>query len=162
MVLPIRDIVEDQGKYLRLLCGVVGGICIFYVLFGDYCVAAYGNQLDSNDPMITTQLPATSIVTQIVKIGFIINLLFTFPLQIVPANNVLESYLFGGMVKGKKRMWLKNLSRTFVVAIIIFTAIVMVNNIPLVIELVGALTCAPLAFTLPALFHYKACAVTKC
>ena len=79
----------------------------------------------------------------------------------MPANNVLESYLFGGMVKGGKRMWLKNLSRAAVVAVIILTAIVMVNDIPLVIELVGSLTCAPLAFTLPALFHYKACAVTS-
>ena len=63
VVLPIRDLVADKKGYFKVLCVVVSAICLFYVLYGDYCVAAYGNKLDSNDPMITTQLPPTSIVT---------------------------------------------------------------------------------------------------
>ena len=35
------------------------------------------------------------------------------------------------------------------------------NNLTKFLSITGALTCTPIAFILPALFHYKACAQTK-
>ena len=41
------------------------------------------------------------------------------------------------------------------VAITITLALVLFKYIILFIDVIGAVTCAPLAFTLPALFHWK-------
>ena len=81
---------------------------------------------------------------------------FTYPLQIGPANYVLESYLFNGWEKGMKRKWCKNLSRTLVVFASCALTISMYEFISELIEIAAALTAIPMAFTLPALFHlYK-------
>ena len=45
--------------------------------------------------------------------------------------------------------------RTLLVAFTITLAILIYPYISLFIEIVAAATCCPLAFTLPALFHYK-------
>ena len=54
-----------------------------------------------------------------------------------------------------KRYWLQNLVRTSVVAFTIVLAILIYAKISLFIEILAAATCSPLAFTLPAFFHYK-------
>ena len=42
-------------------------------------------------------------MTYFVKIAFSLNLVFSYPLVIHPANLVLESYLFGSWAKTRKR-----------------------------------------------------------
>jgi amino acid permease len=80
---------------------------------------------------------------------------FTYPLQIAPANNVLESYLFGGWEKGKKRQCGKNISRTVVVFLSCLVVVVLYDYISELLEIVAALTAIPMAFMLPPLFHLK-------
>jgi len=72
-----------------------------------------------------------------------------------PASNVIESYLTKGWEKSKKRMWCKNVSRIIMISVTLIMALFVWTSISYFLELVGALTCAPLAFTLPALFHIK-------
>jgi hypothetical protein len=88
--------------------------------------------------------------------------IFTYPLQIGPANFVLESYLFNGWEKSQKRKWCKNLSRSLVVFVTIALTISMYEFIFELIDIAAALTAVPMAFTLPALFHYGAVAESGC
>lgn len=50
---------------------------------------------------------------------------------------------------------MQNLIRALLVAFTIVLAILVYPKITLFIEVIAAATCCPLAFTLPALFHYK-------
>lgn len=50
---------------------------------------------------------------------------------------------------------MQNLFRTVLVAFTIALAILVYPKITLFIEVIAAATCCPLAFTLPAAFHYK-------
>ena len=58
-------------------------------------------------------------------------------------------------------MWCKNLSRTLVITVTLILALTVWEKVGVFLELLGALTCAPLAFMLPALYHIKI-ATTKC
>lgn len=81
--------------------------------------------------------------------------MFTYPLQIAPANNVIESYIFSGWEKNKKRQCGKNVSRFIVVLFTCVVVVAMYDYISELIEIVAALTAIPMAFTLPPLFHLK-------
>ena len=54
----------------------------------------------------------------------------------------------------------KNLTRTLIVAASCVMALLIWNKLTNFLSITGALTCTPIAFTLPALFHYKQCAKT--
>ena len=102
VILPIREITEKKEDYLKIFMLVVGSIGIFYVFFSEYMIFGYGADKVSY-PLITESLPRKSPVTYIIKVLFCIMLLFTYPLQIYPANNVIESYLTPGWPKSRKR-----------------------------------------------------------
>merc|ERR1712151_389292 len=116
VILPIKEITEKKEDYLKIFTLVVGSIGVFYVFFSEYMIFGYGAER-VKEPLITASLPPKSIVTFGIKILFSIMLLFTYPLQIYPANNVIESYLTPGWPKSKKRQLVKNISRTVVVAL---------------------------------------------
>ena len=54
----------------------------------------------------------------------------------------------------------KNLTRSCIVAATCVTALLVYENLTAFLSITGAATCTPIAFTLPALFHYKQCAKT--
>ncbi len=57
--------------------------------------------------LITTALPATSVMSYIVKALYTCNLLFSYPLMITPAVNLLEGYVFGKSSKPSNgRYWM--------------------------------------------------------
>ena len=94
--------------------------------------------------------------TYALKIMFTVNLFFTYPMQLAPAVTLIESFIFDEKSEATvKRMWMQNLIRTLLVAFTIVLAILIYTRISLFIEVIAAATCCPLAFTLPALFHYK-------
>ena len=95
-----------------------------------------------------------------IKMLFCINVLFSYPLQLYPANAIFESYLFKGWAKTKKRQMAKNVTRTIVVAYTVVLTLVLGDNVQKFLSVNGAMNCTLIAFTLPSLFHYKVCAVT--
>ena len=42
VVLPLRDIVADQKNFFKQVICVVCGICVFYLVFAEWCNMAYG------------------------------------------------------------------------------------------------------------------------
>ena len=89
-----------------------------------------------------------------------LNLIFSFPLALYPANTTIERYLFGGWEKSKKRQWLKNLSRTCLVLCAICFSLVVYSQLDYFLSVSGALFCTPIAFILPTTFHYYVAAKT--
>lgn len=134
-------------------------IAVLYIVFAELCVFGYGPE-SLTSPLITDNLPKKSAITYIVKIAFSLNLVFSYPLVIHPANMVLESYLFRDWPKTRKRQMCKNLTRTLMVVATCLLAMLVYNNLTAFLSITGAATCTPIAFTLPALFHYKQCAKT--
>ncbi len=110
--------------------------------------------------MITDYLPADSVYCWIIKILFASQLIISYTLVIYPANMIVESYLYKDWPKSKKRQCFKNLTRALLICFTIVTALVIYNKLESFLSIVGSLTCTPIAFILPAMFHYKVCADT--
>mmetsp|Transcript_4560 Transcript_4560/g.3065 ORF Transcript_4560/g.3065 Transcript_4560/m.3065 type:complete len:111 (-) Transcript_4560:89-421(-) len=75
--------------------------------------------------------------------------------MIYPANNVIESYLYKGWPKSRKRQMFKNLNRFLMVIFTVIVAIWLGPNLDKFLSVLGGMACAPIAFIFPALFHSK-------
>jgi solute carrier family 36 (proton-coupled amino acid transporter) len=100
VILPLLEVTEKPEQYPKILTYVLVTVMVLYVSFGQFCLFVYGDEIQS--PLITTNLPK-GVVVYIIKILFAINLFFTYPLQIYPANIIIESYLYRDMPKTRKR-----------------------------------------------------------
>jgi solute carrier family 36 (proton-coupled amino acid transporter) len=100
VILPLLEVTEKPEQYPKILTYVLVTVMVLYVGFGQFCLFVYGDEIQS--PLITTNLPK-GVVVYIIKILFAINLFFTYPLQIYPANIIIESYLYRDMPKTRKR-----------------------------------------------------------
>lgn len=118
---------------------------------------AWGNKIES--PLITDLLRPNFIGWGI-KGLFAINLVFSYPLILYPAHIVVENYLYHSWPKSKKRQWSKNFTRALLVAFTVVVTIAMQHKVDKFLGILGAVSCTPIAFTFPALFHYKAAAET--
>jgi len=154
VILPLMEVTEKPEMYPRILTYVLVTVMALYVGFGEFCLFVYGDEIKM--PLITDNLPEGAVV-YIIKILFSINLFFTYPLQIYPANIIIESYLYKDMPKSKKRQMLKNVNRTIMVLFTIVFCLLMGDAIDKFISLLGSLTCTPISFTLPCIFHLKLC-----
>lgn len=157
VIIPIKEITACKDYY-KILCKVCFFITFIYVVFSEFLVFTYGTDLTT--PLITDQLPPESPVVWTIKLLFSFNLIFSYPLVIFPANMVIESYLFAGWPKSKRRQWMKNLSRTLIVTLTVVIAMLVWDKLDKFLSITGSLFCTPIAFILPALFHFKACADT--
>ena len=152
-MLPLREIVADKDNFFKVVCVVVSAICVFYIFFAEWTNFVYGDQ---EYELITDVLPPQNPATYALKAMYTVNLFFSYPMQLSPAVNLIESYIFDAKdAPTKKRYWMQNLVRTGVVAFTIALALLIYPKISLFIEVLAASTCSPLAFTLPAFFHYK-------
>lgn len=164
-VLPTYDITGDKPNFFKILCYVCLTIMAIYIVFPLMTISAYGvynreNNRDGVQMLITASLPQGQIAVWVIEILFILNLIFSYPLVICPANLVIESYVFKDWPKSKKRQWGKNLTRALMVLATILTALLVWNQLDDFLSVAGAVACTPLCFILPAVFHYKACAET--
>ena len=155
VVLPIRECTADKEGYYKLLCLTVGSIAILYVIFGEFTVLAWGDREVFDLPLVTSSLPNTDIVTYIVKIFYSLNLCFSYPLMLHPANLVVETWFFEGWPKTRKRQMCKNLSRTILVLLTCVLALLVWDDLDKLLSITGALFCTPVAFLIPAALHLK-------
>ena len=109
-------------------------------------------------------LPADSKLVILTKVGVCINLVCSYPIAINPANKIFEKWIFrcrGLKKKSTERKWLKNMQRTLVIIVGVFCAVLLAEKIDKFLSLIGALFCAPLALTLPAMLHIKVVAKNR-
>ena len=79
--------------------------------------------------------------------------------MIYPCNLILEDYLFSNISKTTRgeqiKYYLTNLSRLCVLMFATYVAIELQKKLDLFLSILGAVLCAPIAITLPALLNLK-------
>ena len=162
MLMPIMHASESPEKLEKTLIAAIVTLTVFYVGFSELCYMAWGSGL--NRPIVTEMLPADSGLVVVTKMLYCINLLCTYAICINPTNKILEKAVFRCKrlkKKSKTRFWLKNLQRFAVVVLGVFLAVTLAHKMDKFLGLMGALLCAPLALTMPALLHLKLLAQSK-
>jgi len=139
---------ENKRSYKPLL-GITYLLTTFvYVSFGVCGYLAFGEETQQ---IITLNMGASGF-TAAVKLSLCVGLYFTFPLMTVPVTEVLEQML---CKNGMKNVALsRGLLSCVLVACCSFIAIY-VSNFGIWMGLIGASSCALLAFVLPPLIHTK-------
>lgn len=161
IIIPVMETTSRPDLYPKIVMLVIGILTVFYTFFGNFTYFIYGKSRLSEHPLITDILPTKDIPITAINVIWIINLIFTYPLVLHPANMVIESYVYKGWPKSRKRTWFKNLSRTILIAFTIVLAVALMETLDKLESINGAFACIPLAFLLPSLFHYKLIATTK-
>lgn len=130
------------------------------MLFPELVYYAYGSSIDQS--IITEMLPSDSIIVALMKFGYSLNLVASFPIIINPTNAAVERW-FCSCLKQKPGTyyWMQNFSRFLVTLSAIVFAVVLADKLDKFLGLLGSLLCAPLALTFPALVHLKHLAATK-
>lgn len=157
LILPVRDVTAYPERYNYVVYAVIWTCLIMFITFGIFTVSAWGDELRT--PLITDNLPKTPL-TYIMKVLFCFNLVFSYPLTLYPAHIIIENYLYAGWPKSKKRQLSKNISRTMLVLFTVVFTMWMGEKINKFLSILGSLSCTPIGFTFPALFHLKAVAET--
>jgi proton-coupled amino acid transporter len=160
IVLPVKDSVQNPERYKYILTGMMFFLVVILIAFGLFNYLVYGAEMLKDAPLITRILPAGKYPIEGAMLLFIVNLFITFPLVIHPANMVIESYLYKGMKQSMTRKWVKNFTRTLLVAITIVIGLWLEESLDRLMSLVGSLACTPVAFIMPAVFHLKLVAET--
>lgn len=135
---------------------VIFTVFVMYTAFGQFCVMAWGNQITT--PLITDRLQEGT-VTNVIKVLFCLNLLFSYPLVLYPANMIIEGQVFGrwkaNEPDSRKLFWATNVLRTLIVIASTLFTLQLGQRVDQFLGLIGALTCAPISFLFPALFHLR-------
>jgi solute carrier family 36 (proton-coupled amino acid transporter) len=158
IVMPIMQSCAEPKKIITILEAAIATLTGVFLVFGTLCYVAYGSDLQ---PIVTENLPPASPVTITFKLLFSFNVIFGYSITIAPANKIFENWIFGRRQKTKALYWAKNISRLFICLSATVIATELATKIDKFIGLLGALCCAPLALTLPALLHLKSLAKTR-
>jgi proton-coupled amino acid transporter len=158
LCLPLQEALQerDAPQFSRVYQQTITGIVLFYCVFGITCWTAFG---DTVDTVLTTSLPPGVLATT-VQLAYSVAVIFTFPLQIFPALEILVQAVTPHILKRQEHNADQELSRsqrTMVVSVVItvlsIIAVVEMNNLGRVVSLMGALLGCPLAFVFPPLIH---------
>ena len=159
-LMPIMSATKDREVFPYLLCGALGFLCIMYIIFGELCYYTFGSGLTK--PIIMEMMPADNPIIQVVKILFMINLVFSYPLTIFITNLILEGFTFKRMKQNTPtRKWLKNFQRSLVLGTGIVCAMYLRDSLDRIFALSGTLLGTTVVMAVPAICHYKLLAKTK-
>lgn len=92
-LLPVMRETEKPERLPVIAASALITLCCIYIAFSSLCYYAWGENL--TEPVVTEMLPADNLFVQIMKLLFCINLVFSYPLTMVPTFNTLEVYLLG-------------------------------------------------------------------
>ena len=157
-MIPVYDLTENKKIYPKIVVACIITCCSTFIWFSLFCIGAWGKQLDT--PLVTDRLPEGA-VTVIIKILFMFMLIASYPLQMYPVHIIIENILYDGWPKSLKRQWSKNLSRSLLVLLSVLFTKALGENLDKFLSILGAVSCTPVAFTFPVLFHLKAVAKTR-
>lgn len=132
------------------------------------CWIAFGDDVNT---VLTTSLP-DGILATMVQLAYSVAVIFTFPLQIFPALEIIVQFVeqklsasnnlgrmeastssitIGVELSREQRVWVVSI----VIVVLSIIAIVEMDNLGRVVSLMGSLLGVPLAFIFPPLIHNK-------
>lgn len=155
-ILPIMEASDAKPLMSWLIGGALATLCTFHIIFSELIYYAYGD--DIIEPIIIFQIPQDNWFVIIAEVLFLGNIIFSYPLNIYITNYVLEGAIFGNMRYSECRKWLKNLSRSIVVAAGIAIGVAFYYILPKIVSVVALVVGTTVVIITPALLHNAECA----
>ena len=143
IVLPVHAACTQKKLVPMMVTLVIGGVILWYLLFGLTGYLAHGNTMTTSLIAAVEHSPwGTSI-----RVFFIINIIFTYPLQFMSAMQLIDS-----TVKCKPRSWIGMGIRLLINLIIWALAMALPTSaVNIVVALIGALPSPCMVMIIPSL-----------
>jgi proton-coupled amino acid transporter len=152
VVIPLYKQLNNKPKFRYIFRTAIFLVCGIYIGFAHLNYIAYGS---NTQPMITFNLPESSIIVQMIIIAYILILVPSILIQFFPAIRVMEQRYVDPNFTGKKRTIAINILRGFVMVANLLLAVIFGEKFDLFLSLIGSLTCVPLGISIPGLLHLK-------
>lgn len=155
VLMPIMQASDCPGQFDSILVLALLTITVVFIVLGLAGYCAFGNM--AGVQAITMELPFSNLLVRVMLVMMILMIVFTYPIFILPANRAIEQYTVDKIVKRNSSFsyWIKNASRISVCVLGAYASIELQDVLAQFLGLVGAICCAPIAMTLPALLHLK-------
>lgn len=159
-VMPIMSATANREQFPYILTLAMISLTFMHIFFAELCYYTFGKDL--NVAIITDKMPADNPIIQVVKLLFILNLVFSYPLTIFITNVILESFTFRSFKKSTTlRKWLKNAQRSLILLLGIICAIYLKDSLDKILALSGTLLGTTCVMKFPVICHYRLLAKTK-
>ena len=83
-VMPIMSATANREQFPYILTLAMISLTFMHIFFAELCYYTFGKDL--NVAIITDKMPADNPIIQVVKLLFILNLVFSYPLTILPSR----------------------------------------------------------------------------
>lgn len=159
-LMPIMKEVKEPEEFGKMTVAALTTLCVVYILFSSLCYYAWGSDL--NQTVVTEMLPPANTFIQIMKLAYCINLVFSYPLTSVPANQTLQEYCFGTSNSGrldrpdeKRLFWKVNAVRSLILASALLITTFAADSLDKVMGLAGSIFGMTNVLLIPSLCHLK-------
>lgn len=152
LAIPLQEAVEgndNRTAFPKVYRNTISSIIVFYCIFGSICWTAFG---DSVHTVLTTSLPEGALTT-CVQFAYSLAVIFTFPLQAYPAQEILVRLLMPASQKKLQTSSQRNIMTSSIVIALSIVALVEMDNLGHVVSLMGSLLGCPIAFVFPPLIY---------
>lgn len=90
--MPVLAKAQEPQKFTTCLVAAIGTLCVLFIFFGELTSLTFGSNL--TEPFITQMLPSANWGVALIKVGYTVNLICSYPITVKPTNEIIESYLF--------------------------------------------------------------------
>lgn len=149
-VMPVLHKTGNKEEYKTVLASTMITLTFLSAVYAESAYLAFG----ANTTTIVTEVLPVNFFTVSIRLLNVINLIFSYVIVAVPINNVVEEWL-----KIEDSQW-SIASRFLICAFCATLAIAFAEQIDLIIGLIGAVLCAPIALYYPAAMHLRSLAKT--
>eukprot|EP00640_Fibrocapsa_japonica_P001578 CAMPEP_0113936204 /NCGR_PEP_ID=MMETSP1339-20121228/3165_1 /TAXON_ID=94617 /ORGANISM="Fibrocapsa japonica" /LENGTH=492 /DNA_ID=CAMNT_0000938589 /DNA_START=83 /DNA_END=1561 /DNA_ORIENTATION=+ /assembly_acc=CAM_ASM_000762 len=152
LVLPLREATAKKEQYPKVLVSVMTGLAIFFLLFSAGGYLAFGANTQT---FVTLNVPETCWIGVAVKLMYCLAVVFTYPLMLFPAVQVLERLLMPKLPTGVLQRWAFSSLRVVTVFVTLIVSIAAGQCYDKFMALIGALCACPLALVYPPLIYIR-------
>ncbi|CAO1622051.1 unnamed protein product [Parajaminaea phylloscopi] len=155
LVIPITESMKEPHKFPKVLSAVMVAVMVLFTSSGALSYMAFGSKTQT---VVMTNLPQGDKFVQASLFLYAIAILFSVPLQLYPALQILERGIFStrsGKYSPKVKLE-KNLFRAATVVVSCFAAWAGSSQLDVFVSFIGAVFCCPLCFLFPPLLSLKA------
>mmetsp|Transcript_112627 Transcript_112627/g.290911 ORF Transcript_112627/g.290911 Transcript_112627/m.290911 type:complete len:527 (-) Transcript_112627:336-1916(-) len=149
LVIPIYDSCRFPGSFAVVYSATIATIVLLIVGMSFLGYLAFGCETNT---LVLVNLPE-GLLTKGVQLTFSLVMLFSFPLQLLPAIRIVEG-LF--LQPSRPMTWDKHVKSSFrvvFVALVAVTSVCGATSLDHFVSLIGAVCGLPLAFIFPAICH---------
>jgi len=149
LVIPIYDSCRFPERFAVVYSTTIAMILLLLVGMALLGYSAFGS---ATSTLVLVNLPE-GLLTKSVQFTFSLVMLVTFPLQLLPAIRIVESFF---LQPSRPMTWDKHVKSSFRVVFVAFLAMISIlgaTSLDHFVSLIGAVCGLPLAFIFPAICH---------